>query len=76
MPATLESLGINKLAVTERVRLVQEIWDSIASEAENDALTPEQCALIDKRLAAHEQNPGAAVPGDQVHAEARARLKR
>jgi putative addiction module component (TIGR02574 family) len=76
MPATLESLGINKLSVTERLRLVQEIWDSIATDAEGDALTPEQCALVDERLAAHERNPDTAIPWEQVQAEARARLKR
>jgi putative addiction module component (TIGR02574 family) len=76
MAVTLESLGINRLSVPERLRLVQEIWDSIALESENDALTAEQCAVIDERLAAHERDPDAAIPWEQVRDEARERLKR
>ena len=76
MALTLEALGLDRLSVEERIALVQEIWDSIASEAEQSALTAAQRQEVDHRLAAHRANPQAAIPWDQVEAEALARLRR
>jgi putative addiction module component (TIGR02574 family) len=39
MAMTLQALGIDQLGVTERLQLVQEIWDSIAAEVERSPLT-------------------------------------
>jgi putative addiction module component (TIGR02574 family) len=64
------------LSVSERIVLVQEIWDSIAAETEAFHLTEDQQKKIDRRLAAHKANPAAAVPWEQVKAEALARLGR
>ncbi|MEI7867477.1 MAG: addiction module protein [Candidatus Methylumidiphilus sp.] len=76
MPATLQTYGIDLLPVSERIALVQEIWDSIAAETENYALTPSQRDEIDRRLASHESNPQAAIPWEQVESEALDRLNR
>ena len=74
MSPTLKALGIDRLSVGERIALVQEIWDSIAADAERSPLTEEQKQEIDRRLAAHRANPQAAIPWEQVEAEALARL--
>ncbi len=76
MSQTFHSLGIDRLSVAERVQLVQEIWDSIAAEIEQTPLTEAQRHEIDRRLAAHRANPQAAIPWEQVKAEALARLRR
>jgi putative addiction module component (TIGR02574 family) len=76
MAATLQSLGIDQLSVADRLRLVQEIWDSISAEVERTPLTESQRQEIDRRLAAHRANPEAAVAWEQVEAEALARLQR
>ena len=76
MAATLQSLGIDQLSVADRLRLIQEIWDSIATEVERMPLTESQRQEIDRRLAAHQANPQAAIPWEQVEAEALARLQR
>jgi putative addiction module component (TIGR02574 family) len=76
MSTTFETLGIDRLNVAERVALVQEIWDSIAAEAESSPLTDEQRREVDRRWAAHLKNPQAAIPWEQVEAEALARLRR
>lgn len=76
MTATLQSLGIDRLTVAERIELLELIWDSIARETERAPLTDAQRAEVDRRLAAHRQNPGAAIPWDQVEAEALARLQK
>jgi putative addiction module component (TIGR02574 family) len=76
MSPTLQSLGIDKLSIPERMRLVQEIWDSIAAEIEQSPLTEGERQEVDRRLAAHRANPQAAIPWEQVEAEALARLRR
>jgi putative addiction module component (TIGR02574 family) len=76
MPATLQIYGIDRLLVSERITVVQDIWDSIAAETEKYALTPSQCDEIDRRLASHESNPQVAIPWEQVESEALARLNR
>jgi len=74
MSPTLQALGIDRLSVGERIALVEEIWDSIAADAERSPLTEEQKQEVDRRLAAHRANPQAAIPWEQVEAEALARL--
>ena len=75
MAATLQSLGIDQFSVADRLRLVQEIWDSISPEVERTPLTESQRQEVDRRLAAHRANPQAAIPWEQVEAEALARLR-
>jgi putative addiction module component (TIGR02574 family) len=76
MSPQLQTLGIDKLNVAERIALVQAIWDSIATEVESSPLTEAQRQEVDRRLAAHRANPQAAIPWEQVEAEALARLRR
>ena len=75
MPPTIEALGIDRMSVAERLALVEAIWDSIAPQAEAAPLTDAQKAEIDRRWAAHQANPRAAVPWEQVEAAALARLQ-
>lgn len=57
MVPTLESLGIEKLSVEDRLVLVQRIWDSIADARPPLPLTEAQRAELDRRLEEHERNP-------------------
>jgi len=56
--------------------LAQDLWDSVAAEVERAPLTEAQKQEVDRRLAAHRENPQAAVAWEQVEAEALARLRR
>ena len=56
-----------KLSIPERIQLVEDIWDTIASQAEALDLTEEEKALLDERLQAHHQNPAAASPWGDVY---------
>jgi len=47
------------LSVAERIRLVGDIWDSIAEDADALTLTDEERAELDRRLAAYSQDPDA-----------------
>jgi len=72
----MKDLGIDRLSAEDRLALVQEIWDSLAADMERAPLTEAQRQEIDRRLAAHRANPQAAIPWEQVEAEALARLSR
>ena len=76
MPVTLESLGIDRLPVAERIVLVQQIWDSIAADPDQVPLTPAQRAELERRCDDDDANPDDAIPWEQVEAEALARWSR
>ncbi len=59
---------ILKLSVSERIQLVEDIWDSIAAEPDALPLTDEQQAELDRRLADAETNPGGGTPWSEVKA--------
>jgi len=73
----LEAEAMN-LPVRERIRLAQDLWESIIPEAEADPdllpLTEEQVAELERRLAEHERDPSSAVPWEEVRARLRARF--
>lgn len=61
-----------KLSVSERIELVEAIWDTVP-ESQNDlALTAAQIALLEQRLAAYRDNPQAGSSWEEV----RTRLER
>lgn len=45
------------LSVSERIQLVEDIWDSIATTASSPGITEAQRAELDRRLKAHGQDP-------------------
>lgn len=45
---------LSKLPVEERIKLVEELWDSIASDQKALPLTDEQKAELDRRLDVYE----------------------
>ncbi|PZR71985.1 MAG: addiction module protein [Chthoniobacterales bacterium] len=54
------------LSVPERIQLVEDIWDSIASIPERPTLTEAQRAEIDRRLEAHRKDPQTGSPWEEV----------
>ena len=75
MPPTLESLGIDRLSVEDRVALATAIWDSIADDTPTPLITDAQRRELDRRLTDHAENPENVVPWEQVKAEALARCR-
>ena len=73
MPATMKTLGIDRLTVEERLSLVEEIWDSIASEAP-DTLPERQQQDLQRRLENHAAHPNAGSPWEEVQARLEAQL--
>ncbi len=64
--ATVNLEDILKLPVSERLRLVEEIWDSIAAESEQLPLTEAQREELDRRLEELEANPSDGVPWEEA----------
>ena len=62
---------ILNLTVSERIQLVEDIWDSIAACSESVPLTDEQKAKLDRRLEEYHRNPNAGSPWSVVLEEIR-----
>jgi putative addiction module component (TIGR02574 family) len=61
-------LNLAKLSVEERIQLVEDLWDSIAADTGDIALTEAQRVELERRLADLEQNPDAVEPWNDVRA--------
>lgn len=48
---------INRLGISERIQLVEDLWDSVAMGAAELPLTDAQREELDRRLALHHANP-------------------
>jgi putative addiction module component (TIGR02574 family) len=69
-------LGIDQWSVDARLRLIDEIRESLppgAMEESSEESSEELKALLDERLAAAEAHPEAARPWREVMAELKAR---
>lgn len=47
-----------ELNVPEKILRVQDLWDRIAKALDDVAPTPAQLTELERRLQAHEENPG------------------
>ena len=57
---------ILKLSVDERIHLVQTIWDSIAMDTHESAISEEHKKILDERMEAHRKNPDDVVSWEEV----------
>ncbi len=73
MPVTSESLGIDRLPISKRIALANDLWESIEAEADRGAPTEAQREELQRRIADDDANPDDTVPWEQVAAEATAR---
>ena len=49
---------IARLTASEKILLVEDLWESIASEQSNVPVPPSHREELDRRLADYEKNPG------------------
>ena len=57
------------LSIPDRIRLVEEIWDTIAEENEAFELTDAQKRELDRRLSLAKTNSGQGRTWDEIKAE-------
>lgn len=58
MATTIETLGIDRMSVSERLTLIDEIWDSIPDEVIIDEIPEWHIPELSRRLADAQANPG------------------
>lgn len=68
------NIKLSKLPLDERIKLVEELWDSIASEQKALPLTAEQKAEIDRRLDAYAADGNRGRPAADAIADIRRKL--
>jgi len=62
-----------ELSTSERIQLVEDLWDSILAVPESVQLTEAQKQELDRRLDAYHQNPDAGSPWELVRERIRNR---
>lgn len=65
---------IKRLTRTERLDLVQQIWDDLADEADSFEITAAQATELDRRLAQHRLDPSGGGTLDELAARLGVRL--
>jgi putative addiction module component (TIGR02574 family) len=73
----VDAAQLRKLPVKDRLKIVWDLWDSIADESPELAMpmTPELAAELERRLLEHQQDPGSAIPWEKVRDELREKLR-
>ena len=66
--------NLRQLPVEDRIKLVEDLWDSIAEDRKALPVTPEQRVELDRRLAAYEIDKNRGRPAADVLADVRRRL--
>ncbi|MCD5417497.1 addiction module protein [Candidatus Bipolaricaulota bacterium] len=66
--------NLRELPITERIRLVEDLWDSIAADQVALPLTEQQQAELDRRLDAYESDGIKGRLAADVIADIRKRL--
>ena len=57
------------LSISDRIRLVEEIWDTIAEENEAFGLTDAHKRELDRRLESATNNPGQGRTWEEIKSE-------
>ena len=62
---------IKELDITERIMLVEDIWDSIAQEQDKVKLSDYEKQVLNQRLKAHEKNPNDLISWNEIRLKLR-----
>ncbi len=74
MPASMQSLGIDRLPIDEQVALVREIWDHIIASGARPSLSEAQLQELRRRVAEDDADPDNLIPWEEVKAQALKRI--
>lgn len=66
MSVSLESLGIHRLSVRERLELIEQIWDSLPEQVAPQDIPEWHFAELARRRAQAESQPGVGKPWRDV----------
>lgn len=66
MAVTIESLGIDRLSVSERLDLIEQIWDSLPEQISPQEVPNWHFEEIERRRTQRDLSPGAGKPWREV----------
>ena len=66
MSAQTITESFRKLSPTEKIRVLQELWDEVAEEVASQPLSESQKLLLDERIQQHVENPSDVEPWDRT----------
>lgn len=70
MPATVQSLGLDRLPVEEQIALVHELWDYITARGGVPRFSEAYHRELRRRIAEDDADPGSRIPWEVVKREA------
>ncbi len=65
-----------RLPLSERIELVEALWESIIQDGYEPELTAAQAEELDSRLAAHEKTPDDVVSWETVKADLESKYRK
>ena len=71
---SIRAVDIEKLDSEEKLRLIEELWESLSDDPSQVPLTPTQREELDRRLDEIDQGDDAGIPWDEVLNRIRKRL--
>ena len=74
MTNTLHSLGLDRLTRSERLAIVQELWDSIAPESV-PTISDARRRELERRTDEDDEFPDDAIPWEEVRDQTRERFE-
>jgi putative addiction module component (TIGR02574 family) len=74
IPRYAMNAKLKELPLEERIKLVEDLWDSIAADQKALPLTLAQRKELDRRLDAYELDKNPGRPGSEVLADIRRKL--
>lgn len=57
MSAQTITESFRKLSPSEKIRVLQQLWDEVAEEVASEPLSESQRRLLDERIQQHDENP-------------------
>jgi putative addiction module component (TIGR02574 family) len=66
MSAQTITESFRKLSPSEKIRVLQELWDEMAEEVASEPLSESQKLLLDERIQQHVENPSDVEPWDRT----------
>lgn len=73
MSPTLQQFGLDALSPGDRFALAQALWDSVHDALDEQPISPEVRAKLERRLALSAADPSRGTAWEDVRAAARAR---
>jgi len=72
MGANAKELGLDKLPISDKVSLINELWADVVAEERANPISPELAKKLDERIAEYEANPEQLHSIDEVMATLKA----